>query len=98
MSTYTASKSLWREGLTCCKTCSTTISRRICWCPSASVAYAAHARAWLSRALAAEVNDGLLNEREAMVYATRLMRENQLDCFDVAGRRAALLAAAQRAG
>jgi hypothetical protein len=44
------------------------------------------------------VNDGLLNEREAMAYATRLMRENQLDCFDVAGRRAALLAAAPRTG
>jgi hypothetical protein len=68
------------------------------WWPSASVAYAAQARAWLSRALQAEVNEGLLNEREAMAYATRLMRENQLDCFDVAGRRAALLAAAQRAG
>ena len=66
--------------------------------PSASVAYAAQARAWLSRALEAEVNDGLLNEREAMAYATRLMRENQLDCFDVAGRRAALLAAAPRTG
>ena len=66
--------------------------------PSASVAYAAQARAWLSRALEAEVHDGLLTEREAIAYATRLMRENQLDCFDVAGRRAALLAAAQRAG
>jgi uncharacterized protein len=65
--------------------------------PSASVAYAAQARAWLSRALEAEVNDGLLREREAIAYATRLMRENQLDCFDVAGRRAALLAAAPQA-
>jgi len=68
------------------------------WWPSASVAYAAQARTWLSRALEAEVNDGLLTEREAMAHATRLMRENQLDCFDVAGRRTALLAAAQRAG
>jgi hypothetical protein len=66
------------------------------WWPSASVAYAAQTRAWLTRALDAEVNDGLLTEREAIAYATRLMRENQLDCFDVAGRRAALLAAAQR--
>ena len=32
-----------------------------------------------------------------MAYATRLMRENQLDCFDVAGRQAALRAAADRA-
>ncbi len=68
------------------------------WWPSASVAYAAQARAWLYRALQAEVNDGLLTEREAMAYATRLMRENQLDCFDVAGRRAALLAAAHGVG
>jgi hypothetical protein len=30
------------------------------WWPSASVAYAVQARAWLSRALEAEVNDGLL--------------------------------------
>jgi predicted TIM-barrel fold metal-dependent hydrolase len=62
--------------------------------PSTAVAYAAQARAWLTRALQAEVNDGLLTEREAIVYATRLMRQNQLDCFDVAGRRAALFAAA----
>lgn len=68
------------------------------WRPSAVVAYAAQARMWLSRALEAEVDDGLMNEREAMAYATRLMRENQLDCFDVAGRQAALLAAARRAG
>lgn len=70
---------------------------RDAWWPSASVAYAAQARAWLSRALQAEVNDGLLTEGEAMAYATRLMRENQLDCFDIAGRRAALLAAASGA-
>jgi hypothetical protein len=63
--------------------------------PSASVAYAAQARAWLTRALQAEVNDRLLTEREAMAYATRLMRENQLACFDIAGRRAALAAAAK---
>lgn len=55
-------------------------------------------RAWLSRALAAKVHDGLLNEREAMAYATCLMRENQLDCFDLTGRRAALLAAAPQTG
>ena len=66
--------------------------------PSASVAYAAQARMWLTRALAAEVNDGLLTEGEAIAHATRIMRENQLACFDIAGRRAALLAAAQKAG
>ncbi len=61
--------------------------------PSACVAYAAQARAWLTRALEAEVNDDLLSERDAMAYATRVMRANQLECFDVAGRRSALLAA-----
>lgn len=61
--------------------------------PSAAVAYASQARAWLTRTLQAEVDDGLLSEREAIALATRLMRQNQLDCFDVAGRRAALLAA-----
>ena len=68
------------------------------WWPSASVAYAAQARTWLSRALQAEVNAGLLTEGEAITYATRLMRENQLDCFDIAGRQAALRVAAAQAG
>jgi hypothetical protein len=44
------------------------------------------------------VDDGLLSEREARALATRLMRQNQLDCFDVQGGRAALLAAAPAAG
>lgn len=66
--------------------------------PSAAVAYAAQARTWLTRALQAEVGDGLLSEREAIAYATRVMRLNQLDCFDIAGRQAALLAAAPAAG
>jgi uncharacterized protein len=61
--------------------------------PSTAVAYAAQARAWLARALQAEVDDGLLTEGEAIRYATRIMRENQLECFDVAGRQAALRAA-----
>jgi predicted TIM-barrel fold metal-dependent hydrolase len=62
--------------------------------PAAAVAYAAQARTWLTRALTDEVKDGLLAEREAIALATRLMRDNQLDCFDIAGRRATLLAAA----
>jgi hypothetical protein len=60
--------------------------------PAAVVAYAAQARAWLTRALTGEVEDGLLSEREAIALASRLMRENQLDCFDIAGRRSLLLA------
>jgi predicted TIM-barrel fold metal-dependent hydrolase len=66
--------------------------------PSSAVAYASQARTWLTRALQAEVDDGLLSEREAIAYATRLMRQNQLDCFDITGRQKALLAAASAAG
>ena len=62
-----------------------------CW-PAAAVAYAAQARPWLTRALQAEVDERLLAEREAIALATRLMRTNQLECFDIAGRRALLCA------
>lgn len=58
--------------------------------PSASVAYAKQARRWFTRALQAEVDEGLLTEAQAMQVATRLMRENQLECFDLDGTRAAL--------
>lgn len=67
--------------------------------PAASVAYAAQARAWLTRALQAEVDDRLLTEREAIAIATRLMQTNQHDCFDLDGRRAAIRRElAERAG
>lgn len=62
--------------------------------PSASVAYAKQARRWLTRALQAEIDDGLLTEAQAIRLATRLMRDNQRDCFDIDGTRAALRAAA----
>ncbi len=58
--------------------------------PAASVAYAAQARTWLTRALQAEVDDGLLTERQAIAIATRLMQTNQRDCFDIEGTRAAI--------
>jgi hypothetical protein len=58
--------------------------------PSASAAYAKQARRWFTRALQAEVDEGLLTEAQAIQLATRLMRQNQLDCFDVEGTRAAL--------
>jgi hypothetical protein len=63
--------------------------------PNAAVAYAAQARQWLTRALQAEVEDGLLNERAAIALATRLMRTNQEECFDIEGTRAAIRATAQ---
>jgi uncharacterized protein len=58
--------------------------------PTAVVGYAAQARRWLTRALQAEVDDRLLTERQAIALATRLMRTNQEECFDLAGTRAAI--------
>jgi len=69
--------------------------------PGASVAYAIQARRWLTRALQAEVSEGLLTEAQAIAYATRLMRGNQAACFDLAGTRAAIareMASAAAAG
>lgn len=63
--------------------------------PNASVAYAMQARQWLTRALQAEVDEGLLDERRAIGVATRLMRTNQEECFDLAGTRAAISTAMQ---
>lgn len=60
--------------------------------PNIAVAYAQQARRGLTRALQSEVDEGLLGEAEAMVLATRLMRDNQYACFDLAGRRATLRA------
>jgi predicted TIM-barrel fold metal-dependent hydrolase len=59
------------------------------WAP-AVVGYAAQARQWLTRTLRAEVDDRLLSERQAIALATRLMRTNQKECFDLAGTRAAI--------
>jgi uncharacterized protein len=63
--------------------------------PNASVAYAKQARTWLTRALQAEVDDGDLRESQAIALATRLMRGNQQDCFDLEGTRAAIHTASQ---
>ena len=58
--------------------------------PTSACAYAMQARRWLTRALEAEVAEGDLTEREAIELATRLMRGNQLACFDLEGTRAAI--------
>ena len=55
--------------------------------PTSAYAYAVQARNWLSRALEAEVGDGLLTEKQAMDVALRLMQTNQRDCFDIGGTR-----------
>jgi uncharacterized protein len=58
--------------------------------PTSAYAYALQARKWLTKALAAEVAEGELTEREAMGVASRLLRDNQLACFDIEGTRAAI--------
>ncbi len=57
---------------------------------TAAVGYAAQARIWLTRALQAEVDEGLLTEREAIALSTRLMRTNAEECFDLPDVRAAI--------
>ncbi|HEX5322597.1 MAG TPA: amidohydrolase family protein, partial [Capsulimonadaceae bacterium] len=64
--------------------------------PCASLAYSLQARWWLTRALKAEVSDGLMTEPQAMAYATRIMQKNQRDCFDIEATRAAISAALAR--
>ncbi|MBI5397224.1 MAG: amidohydrolase family protein, partial [Verrucomicrobia bacterium] len=60
--------------------------------PNAAVAYAVQARRWLTRALQAEVDDGLMTEHEAFTFATRIMLANQEECFNLAAKRAAVAA------
>jgi hypothetical protein len=61
--------------------------------PTSAYAYSLQARKWLTRALQAEVTEGELTETEAIGVATRLLRGNQLECFDLEGTRAAIRAA-----
>ncbi len=63
--------------------------------PNAAVAYARQSRAGLTRALQAEIDAGDLRESQAIALATRLMRGNQQDCFDLEGTRAAIHTASQ---
>ncbi len=62
--------------------------------PTSASAYAIQARRWLTRALEAEVECGLMSEAEAMAVASRLMRDNQYDCFRVQAKRETVAAAA----
>jgi uncharacterized protein len=62
------------------------------WLPSAVVGYAIQARAGLTRALQAEVDEGQLNEKQAVSLAQRFMQGNQRACFDLEGTRAAIRA------
>lgn len=65
--------------------------------PASIIGYAAQARDGLTRALQGEVDDGFLTERAAIALATRFMRTNQEECFDLAGTRAAIHAAMREA-
>ncbi len=65
--------------------------------PTTAHAYGAQMRHHLARALAGEVSDGDMTEAQAIDVATRLMRQNQLSCFDVAGTQSNITAAATAA-
>ena len=58
--------------------------------PTSSAAYAIQARRWLTRALEAEVDDGLMSESDAIDVAMRVMRDNQYECFRLDSKRGAL--------
>ncbi|HMN27081.1 MAG TPA: amidohydrolase family protein [Caldilineaceae bacterium] len=58
---------------------------------AATVAYAQQTREWLPYTMQQEVDAGWISEQEALALATRLMRENQFECFRVAAKRRAIL-------
>ncbi len=58
--------------------------------PSMAYAYAVQMRRWFTMALEEEVADGLMTTRQAMDAATRMLRGNQLACFDIEGRQRAV--------
>lgn len=58
--------------------------------PAQSVGYAFQARKWLTWTLQQEIDDGFLIEQQAMDLATRFLRTNQQECFDIEGTRAAI--------
>lgn len=62
--------------------------------PEATVAFAIQAREGLNKALQAEIDAGVMGEEQAIKLATRFMQRNQYDCFDIVGKRRALVAAA----
>ncbi len=58
--------------------------------PSATLAYSRQARAWLTRALQAEVDEDLLTETDAIALAKRFMMDNQIDYFALGAKKATL--------
>ena len=62
--------------------------------PTSAMAYAIQARTEITRTLESEIADGYMTEKRAMSIADRIMRDNQFDCFDIAGTRSNIRAAA----
>lgn len=60
--------------------------------PASIIGYVTQARNGLTRALQAEIAEGFLTERDAVTFATRVLRTNQEECFDLARTRAAIRA------
>jgi hypothetical protein len=58
--------------------------------PAMTVGYAHQTRRWMTRAMEDEVDEGCLTEEAAMDVAGRIMRDNQLEYFDLPGTRAAI--------
>jgi len=58
--------------------------------PAATLAYSRQARTWLTRALQAEVDDGLLTEADAIELAERFMMNNQTEYFALDAKKANL--------
>lgn len=65
--------------------------------PGCALAYSVQARHWLTRALQSEVTDGLLTEPQAIALTEDMMLNNQRECFDITGTRAAIERAAATA-
>ena len=61
-----------------------------CRTPTMAYGYAVQMRRWLTRTLEAEVADGALTTAQAIDVATRILRRNQQECFDIAGRQRAM--------
>jgi len=55
--------------------------------PSASVAYGYQARQWLLHTLLSEVEDCLIKEKDAIMFARRIMRENAQEVFNISRLR-----------
>lgn len=58
--------------------------------PTSAAAYAFQTRFWLDKTLEAEVEEGYLTESQAMHIASRVMYDNQYECFDLDGTRNAI--------